>query len=112
MPSELGKAIRKRRGELSLGLRELARQIGRSPAYIVELERSDAIPGATEETIQALSAALNIDPDILLSLAGKTPEDAAPASALDLVLYRLIRALPEHRKLELKTRLEGELGHG
>lgn len=112
MPSKLGNLIRRTRRAQSLSLRELARRIGKSSAYLVSLELSEDLPGAAEETLAALASELGLDPDVLLALAGKTPERFAPRSATDIALYRLIRELPSARKEELKAQLEREVRSG
>ena len=109
LPSKLGDLIRKTRRAQSLSLRELARRIRKSSAYLVSLERADELPGASEDTLAALASELGLDLDVLLALAGKTPEDVAPRSATDIALYRLVRELPAVRKEELKTQLEAEV---
>lgn len=109
MPSKLGNLIRKTRRAQSLSLRELARRIGKSSAYLVSLERAEESPGASEDTLAALASELGLHPDALLALAGKTPERVAPRTATDIALYRLIRELPATRKEELKTQLETEV---
>ncbi len=55
MPTKLGEFVRKARLDAGLSLRELSRRIGKSPTYLVTLERSDDSPGATEATLEAIA---------------------------------------------------------
>lgn len=111
MPSKLGKLITEARQARSYSLRELARRIGKSPAYIVSLEQADESPGVSEETLKTLSSELELDLDVLLASARRTPLELAPRSATHVALYRLIHELPPTRQEELKIQLEREL-HG
>lgn len=101
MPSELGKTIRARRQELGFGLREFARLIGKSPAFVTNLEMDDPPPSASEETLREIANKLTIDPDALITLAGKTPQEVVPESSLEVALYRKVKALPEDEKRKL-----------
>lgn len=105
MPSQLGKTIRARREELKLSIRGLAREISKSPSLIVELERSATPPSVSEETLRSIGWALQIDADLLVVLAGKTPDDVVPESLQDVELYRMIRGLPDEEKDQLKEYL-------
>ncbi len=109
MASKLGNLIRETRHARSLSLRELARRIGRSPAYLVSLETASELAGASEDTLSALASELGLDEDVLLALAGKTPEEVVPRSAIDITLYRLIQELSPARKERLRLELEAEL---
>ncbi len=65
-----GKLLRYLRNEASVGLRELARLIGKSPGYISDVEL-DNVPPPSEETIVNISNALNVDKKVLLNKAKK-----------------------------------------
>ena len=108
MPSKLGSFIRQTRQAQNMSLRELARRVDKSPAYIVSLERSEVSPGVAEATLMAIAGHLGIDPDALLTLASKIPEELIPRTATEVALYRLIRDLPSERQDELKVQLESE----
>ena len=110
MASEIGKLIKNSRQAHSLTLRELARRISKSPAYLVALETGKERPGISEETLESLATELNLDPDILMASAKKTPQKLAPRSATQVALYRLIGKLPQDRQEKLKKQLEKELG--
>ena len=109
MSSKIGKLIKDTRKAKGLGLRELARRIGKSPAYLVSLEREDQSPGTSDDTLQSLATELGLDPDALHAAVQRTPEKSAPKSPTQVALYRLIGALPQNRQKELKEQLEAEL---
>ena len=109
MPSKLGKLIRDTRQAKSLGLREFARRIGKSPAYLVSLERAEELPGVSEDTLVAVAEALELERDVVLSLARKTPQELTPRSPTQMALYRLIKELPSNRQEELRKQLEKEM---
>lgn len=109
MASKLGKLIRETRLAQSVGLRELARRIGKSPAYLVSLERAEELPGASEDTLRTIASELGLEPDVLLALSRKTPHALAPRSPTQIALYRLIAALPAARQEEVRKELEAEV---
>jgi transcriptional regulator with XRE-family HTH domain len=109
LASKLGKIIKDARRDRSLGLRELARRIGKSPAYVVSLERSEGLPSVSEDTLQSLASELGLDIDLLLASVQKTPQELAPRSPTQIALYRLIRDLPPGRQEELKKQLATEV---
>ncbi len=109
MASKLGKLVKDARKAKGLGLRELARQIGKSPAYLVSLERHDQSPGISDETLHSLASELGINPDELHAAVRRTPDKVAPRSPTQVALYRLIGSLPQNRQEELKEQLEAEL---
>lgn len=92
-----------------MGLRELARKIGKSPAYVVSLERSESSPSVSEETLRSLASELGLELDLLLASVKKTPQELAPRSPTQVALYRLIRYLPSRRQEELREQLEREI---
>ena len=110
MASELGNLIRTTRQQRSIGLRELARLIERSPAYLVTLEKSDEPPGVSEETLARIANALGLEADALLALAQKTPAAVKPRTPTQIALYRLVQKLSPKRQEQLKQELEGEVG--
>lgn len=70
----LGDRIRKRRVELTLGLRTLAADLGVSPSYVSDIENDRRVP--SEDVLKAISARLSLDYDELMALAGRFGEDA------------------------------------
>jgi transcriptional regulator with XRE-family HTH domain len=65
-----GALLRSLRNQAGVGLRELARLIGKSPGYISDVELNN-VPPPSEETIVNISNALSVDKKILLSKAKK-----------------------------------------
>lgn len=105
MASELGRLIRGERMKRGLSLRGLAREVDKSPAFIVSLEKNAAPPAAAEETLTSIARALGLNPDRLITLAGKTPSDVVPANELDVELYRRVKRLTTKRKKRLLEEL-------
>lgn len=93
MPSELGQRIRAARHARGLGLRELAKSIGKSPGFLTQLECDDDVPSVSEETLRSVADRLDVNADELLVLAHRTPSDVVPESALEVALYRRVKEL-------------------
>lgn len=110
MPSELGAIIRGTRQKAGLGLRELARRVEKSPAYLVLLERSETPPGVTEATLRSIGEQLDLNVDLLMTLASKISLSLTPRTPLEVELYRLIMRLPAARQESLRETLQQELG--
>jgi len=108
MPSKLDQLITTTRKAQGLGLRALAREIGRSPSFLVMIEKNDPPPGVGEETLRRIAGVLGLDPDRLITLAGKTPEDVVPADELEVAIYRLVKKLSPNRKQRLLRQLEAD----
>ena len=106
MASSLGSEIRRARLKAGVGLRELARRIEKSPAYLVALERAEESPGVTEETLGAIAAELSISSDVLMTLASKVPAEVKPKTPLEMELYRRVRQLPVERQQALLEALK------
>lgn len=71
---QFGVFIRRKRGEKELGLREMAKKIGVSPAYLSKCER-DEFPPPTEDRVRAIAKELGCDVDDLLAMAGRVSSD-------------------------------------
>ena len=110
MASSLGKEIRRARLRAGIGLRELARRIEKSPAYLVALERAEESPGVTEETLAAIAAELSLSSDVLMTLASKVPAEVKPKTPLEIELYRMVRQLPVKRQRALLDALKAADG--
>jgi len=108
MPSKLGQLISTTRKAQGLGLRALAREIDRSPSFLVMIEKNDPLPGVAEETLRRIAGVLELDRDRLITLAGKTPEDVIPGDELEVAIYRLVKKLPADRKRRLLRQLEAD----
>jgi len=65
---------RKKRGDRSFSLRQVAARIGVEPAYLSKVERGMVAP-PSEEKIIRLARELEEDADVFLSLAGKVSSD-------------------------------------
>lgn len=109
MPSELGQFIESSRKERGVGLRALARKIGRSPSFLVMIEKNEPPPGVAEETLRRIARALDINPDHLITLAGKTPDDVVPEDELEVSIYRLVKQLSPKAKRSLLSQLERQV---
>jgi transcriptional regulator with XRE-family HTH domain len=93
MKSNLGKEIRDARTSMGLSLRGLARAVEKSPAYLNMLETGDPPPAVAEETLRRIASVLALDPDRLLTLAGRTPSDVAPSDELEVSIFREVKRL-------------------
>jgi transcriptional regulator with XRE-family HTH domain len=104
MASELGKLIRDTREASGKKLRAFAREIGKSPAFITQLECDEEAPAVSEETLLTIANCLGIQPDVLLVLARRVPKAVVPDSELELTLYRRIKSSSEAEKRDLLAR--------
>jgi len=68
-----GEYIRKLRKEQGKSLRQVAKQVGTTHAYIAQLE-SGKFPPPTDPVVLALAEELGEDPDILMVIAGRLPD--------------------------------------
>ena len=93
--------MRERRGELALAdprrysLRQVAHRVGVEPSYLSKVERGlEPPPGET--TAIALACELQLDPDLLLAMAGKVSSELQTIIRKRPQLFAdLIRALNE-----------------
>ncbi|HSW31794.1 MAG TPA: helix-turn-helix transcriptional regulator [Longimicrobiales bacterium] len=105
MPSPLGRLIAQERLRRGMSLRGLAREVGKSPAFLVMLEKNDPAPSVAEETLVRVADVLELPADRLITLAGKTPSDVAPADELEVALFRAVKGLSEKERVQLLARL-------
>ena len=112
MPSDLGTFIRQHRSAAGIGLRELARRVGRSAPFLSQLELDDNPPAASEETLTAIADALNVSADELFAKASKLPRALAPESALEVALYRRMKAMSPALQEEYLKMLEKQDARG
>jgi len=70
---KFGDFIRTTRLNLNIGLREFAKQVGISAAYISQVETGDKLPN--EENINKMAKILKVDADKLQSMADKISPD-------------------------------------
>ena len=92
--SRLGVLIRSTRTAQDISLRELARRIGKSPAFVTELECDPEVPHVSEETLRKVAGVLGLDADRLFVLAQRTPSELVPESETEVALYRRVKAMP------------------
>jgi len=104
-----GAFIREKREELretdkAFSLRKVAQHIGVEPAYLSKIER-DVFPPPSEEVIRRLAAALRLDADILLAMAGKVSSDLQAIiqkrPALFAQMIRQLKNVPDHAILKV-----------
>lgn len=80
-----------------MGLRELARAAGKSPAWLSRLERGENM-GASARTIQTFARLLRIDPDALLLVAGKVPPGVLRCLQANPKLCDMVRCWADKEK--------------
>jgi len=106
---EFGALLRERREALrasdrSFSLRQVADRIGVEPSYLSKVERAEVAP-PSEETILRLAKELDLDPDVLLALAGKVSTDLKEVIRRRPELFgrliRELRDLPDHAVLRI-----------
>ncbi|TNC82806.1 MAG: XRE family transcriptional regulator [Oleiphilus sp.] len=105
----LGDQIRTRRELLKdadrrYSLRQVAGRVGIEPAYLSKIERNE-VPPPGEETIKKISRDLELDPDVMLAMAGKISSDLQEIIRKRPLLFsKMLRALkeaPDHAILEV-----------
>jgi transcriptional regulator with XRE-family HTH domain len=110
MPSKLGQLIRTTRTKQEISLREFARRIEKSPAFVTQLECDDEIPAVAEETLRTVAKELRIDPGTLFVLAQRTPRDLVPRTETEYALYRKVKTLSVAEQRALLERLSSKGG--
>lgn len=75
---KLGKALRERRNELELTIKEVARRSGMTDSNVLRIERGD-IPQPRPETLKSLADVLGIELSDLFSLAGYVQPKTLPS---------------------------------
>lgn len=68
---------------------------------IVRLEQDDSPPSMSEEKLTAVAEALELDPDEVVVLAGKIPQDVKPETAYEVALYRWVKQLSQEEREKL-----------
>lgn len=105
MPSKLGQLIRTTRTTQGVSLREFARRIEKSPAFVTQLECDDEIPAVSEDTLRTVAKELGLESGTLFVLAQRTPRDLVPRTDTEYALYRKVRTLSAARQRELLDQL-------
>ena len=97
LQESFGNFIREKRLKLNIGLREFAKLLDISPAFISKMEIGDFAP-PKEENIRKMAEILKIDPDELLAKAGKIATDLQEIIATKPKLYAsLLRKAKKHQ---------------
>ena len=105
MPSELGQLIRATRAKQEIGLREFARRIDKSPAFVTQLECDEDVPSVAEETLRRIAVELGLEHGKLFVLAHRTPRDLAPATETEYARYRRVKSMTQAEQRKLLTDL-------
>jgi transcriptional regulator with XRE-family HTH domain len=109
MMVEFGTYVRNKREALRaadrrFSLRQMAARIGVEPSYLSKIERGDESP-PSEEKIVAIARELDVDPDVLLAMAGKVSRDLQEVimqrPELFSSLIRELKSLPDRAVLRL-----------
>lgn len=112
MAETLGQRIRKKRTEKELGLREMARRLEISPAYLSRVETDEEKTPPAEDTLKAIAKLLEDDHNVLMHLAGRVPSDVGDMIKEDPHLPQFLRTAKQRgftgKKLE--ALLEAEKG--
>jgi transcriptional regulator with XRE-family HTH domain len=107
MASELGELVRGARQDKDIGVRELARRIDKSGSAIVRIEQDDPPPSVAEETLRSIAEELDLNPDRLITLAGKTPSDVEPEDEEEVALFRSVKDLDDEQREKARAYLDG-----
>jgi HTH-type transcriptional regulator, competence development regulator len=104
-----GAVVRERRealrqGDRRFSVRQVADRVGVQPSYLSKVERGEVAP-PSEETILRLARELDVDPDLLLALAGKVSRDLLETIRKRPLLFgqllRELKDMPDHAVLRL-----------
>lgn len=96
-----GQTIQRLRRENGLTQRQLAGELGVDFTYLSKLE-NDRGERPSEKLVRQLAARCGVDPEDLLALAGRLPEELGARAKEDLTFARLLRRLPEMTEKELE----------
>jgi transcriptional regulator with XRE-family HTH domain len=95
---------RKRAGDPSFSLRQVAARVGIEPTYLSKLERGE-LPPPSEDTTRKLARELGEDVDVLLALAGKVSSDLQDVirrrPKVFAELIRQMKSAPDHAILRI-----------
>ena len=99
MGKSFGKLIRKARKDKGYSQRELAKHLGVDFTYLSKLENDHADYPPKEEVIRKLAKNLNLNPEELIFLAGRIPQQYEEILKQNpremLVLFRRMQENPE-----------------
>lgn len=92
MARSFGELLRKWRKKRGLSQRDLAQRVGIDFSYVSKVEND--VPGfesPSEEALSRLADALEVDPDEMITRAGKIPSDVRRILVEDFSLVKEIR---------------------
>ena len=93
-----------RESDPTYSVRQVAKRIAVQPSYLSKVERGEVAP-PSEATILRLAEDLDVDPDVLLALAGKVSTDLMDVIRKRPVLFaqliRQLRGMPDHAVLRI-----------
>ena len=104
-----GTFVRARREHLrktdpKYSVRQVAQRMGIQPSYLSKVERGEVAP-PSEATTRKLANELEVDPDLLLAMAGKVSTDLQDVirkrPELFAELIRGLKEMPDHAVLRL-----------
>jgi transcriptional regulator with XRE-family HTH domain len=96
-----GQRIKRRRQERGLGLRHTAARAGMSATFLSRIENADERTPPSEEKIRALAQILDDDFDVLMTLAGRIPQDVERVITGD-------PTMPEFLRVARRRKVSGE----
>lgn len=100
-----GDQLRQWRIESRINQRDLASRVGIDYTYLSKIE-NDRLPPPAETTIVKLAHELHRNPDILLQLAHKVPDDVKPIITNTPELPALLRSISDFDPEEIKQLVE------
>ena len=90
--------------DAAFSLRAMATRVGIEPSYLSKVERGQQ-PPPSEQTISRLAEDLDLDPDVLLALAGKVSSDLQRVIMkrpnLFAQIIRELKDVPDHAILRV-----------
>ena len=96
-----GETIKRLRREQGLTQRQLAGELKIDFTYLSKLENGRG-EKPSEKLVRGLAKRLRADPEELLALAGRVPEEIGELAQRNLSFARLIRRLPQMSDRELE----------
>jgi transcriptional regulator with XRE-family HTH domain len=92
MAKSFGKYLRRKRKEKSKSQRTLAQETGVDFSYLSKVENdTPGFASLSEPTLERLASALEVDPDEMITRAGKIPSDVKRMLVDDFSLIKEIR---------------------
>jgi HTH-type transcriptional regulator, competence development regulator len=92
-----GQRIRRLRQERGLGLRHTAARAGMSATFLSRIENGEERTPPSEEKIGALSRVLGDEFDVLMTLAGRIPEEVERVITGDPTMPEFLRVARRRR---------------